>query len=119
MAETSTTTVFYDGACPLCRAEIDLYRRQDQGSALRLIDVSAPDAPLPPGLDRLTAVARFDALDPAGRLLSGAEAFGAVWDRLPAWRWGAFRAMVARSGGVGICLSRLPCFEASARPRIR
>jgi len=27
------TTIFYDGACPLCRAEIAQYERQDTAGA--------------------------------------------------------------------------------------
>ncbi len=81
------TTIFFDGSCPLCRAEIGLYARQDASGALRLVDVSAPDACMPPGLDRGQAMARFHVMDADGRLMSGARAFGAVWRRLPRWRW--------------------------------
>lgn len=80
-----TCTVLYDGSCPLCSAEIGLYRRLDARGALTLLDVSG-DAELPAGLSRDTAMARFHVMAD-GRLLSGAAAFAAVWRRLPGWRW--------------------------------
>ena len=82
-----TCSVFYDGQCPLCSAEIALYRGQDKTGALRLIDASAPQASLPPGLTRHSAMARFHVLTGDGRLLSGAAALVAVWQTLPNWRW--------------------------------
>ena len=85
--ETPTCSVFYDGQCPLCAAEIGMYRGQDKLGALTLIDASAPQATLPPGLTRQVAMARFHVLTGDGRLLSGAEAFVAVWQTLPNWRW--------------------------------
>lgn len=80
------TTVFFDGSCPLCRAEIDLYRRGDPDCALRFVDVSAENAALPDGLARSEAMARFHVLSAEGRLISGAAAFAEVWRRLPGWR---------------------------------
>lgn len=80
-------TVFFDGSCPLCRAEIDHYRRRDSKGALRLVDVSAPCPDLPAGLDRAAAMARFHVLAADGRLLSGAAAFAEVWRHVPLWRW--------------------------------
>jgi predicted DCC family thiol-disulfide oxidoreductase YuxK len=85
--ETSESIVYFDGSCPLCRAEIGHYRRHDESGALRFVDVSRAGAALPPGLGRQQAMARFHVLAGDGRLLSGAEAFAAVWRRLPRWRW--------------------------------
>jgi predicted DCC family thiol-disulfide oxidoreductase YuxK len=82
------TVVFYDGACPLCRAEIDVYARRDGDQALCFIDVAAPETVLPPGLSRDQALARFHVVAAAdGTLLSGAAAFAELWRRVPGWRW--------------------------------
>ena len=81
--------MYYDGSCPLCRAEIGHYRRQDQSSALCFIDVSKPDALVPAGLTRRRAMERFHVQKDDGLLLSGAAAFVEVWARLPRWRWAA------------------------------
>jgi predicted DCC family thiol-disulfide oxidoreductase YuxK len=88
-AEPSKSAVYFDGSCPLCRAEIDYYRRADHSQALCFIDVSKPDASIPPGLTRRGAMERFHVQDENGRLLSGAAAFVEVWTRLPRWRWAA------------------------------
>ncbi|MDE3239473.1 MAG: DUF393 domain-containing protein [Paracoccaceae bacterium] len=87
-------TVFYDGACPLCSAEIGLYRAQDRDGALCLVDVSRPEAALPPGVTQAEALARFHVRAADGRVLSGAAAFVAVWQSLPRWRWLARLARV-------------------------
>ena len=74
-------TVWFDGACPLCRREIALMRRLDRRGALRLIDVSGANTACP--LDRATLLARFHAQVGDGPLLVGAAAFAAVWRALP------------------------------------
>jgi predicted DCC family thiol-disulfide oxidoreductase YuxK len=79
--------VFYDGSCPLCSAEIGLYRRQDTATALTLIDVSQDATALPDGLTQAAAMARFHVMTSEGRILSGAAAFAEVWRALPGWRW--------------------------------
>lgn len=89
MPTEDQTTVYFDGACPLCRAEIGLYRKGDSACALRMVDVSQPDPALPQGLDRGRAMARFHVRTADGRLLSGAAAFVEVWRQLPRWRWAA------------------------------
>ena len=78
--------VFYDGACPLCSAEIALYRRQIGAGALDFIDISDGTSPLPNGVQREDALARFHVQSPQGRVISGAAAFGEVMLRLDRWR---------------------------------
>jgi predicted DCC family thiol-disulfide oxidoreductase YuxK len=79
-------TVYYDGGCPLCAAEIGLYRRQDRSGSLNLVDVSDAGAVLPSGLSRDAALARFHVLRPDGQLQSGAAAFAALWRSVPGWQ---------------------------------
>ncbi len=87
--ETSESVVYFDGSCPLCRAEIAHYRREDDSLALRFVDVSQTGEALPTDLDRQRAMQRFHVLAGDGRLLSGAAAFVELWSRLPRWRWAA------------------------------
>jgi predicted DCC family thiol-disulfide oxidoreductase YuxK len=85
--EMVKSTVYFDGSCPLCRAEIGYYRHRDQADALCFVDVSNPDSEIHQDLSRQNAMARFHVSTSNGRLLSGAAAFIAVWAELPGWRW--------------------------------
>ena len=81
-------TVFYDGACPLCTAEIGAYRRCAGADAVAFVDVSARDVTtVAPDLDAAEALKRFHVRIADGRLASGAEGFAHLWLALPAWRW--------------------------------
>jgi predicted DCC family thiol-disulfide oxidoreductase YuxK len=88
-SELSKSTVYFDGSCPLCRAEIGYYRRKDRDGALCFVDVSDTAAVTPSGLTRERTMQRFHVLAGDGRVLSGAAAFVEVWSRLPRWRWAA------------------------------
>jgi predicted DCC family thiol-disulfide oxidoreductase YuxK len=77
-------TVWYDGACPLRRREISIMRRLDRPGAIRVIDLSslaAADCPE----DRSALLQRFHAIED-GRIVSGAEAFAAMWRAIPVLR---------------------------------
>ena len=87
--ETTRLTVYYDGSCPLCRAEIDHYGRQQGAEGLCFTDISPEDARPGPDLARSAAMARFHVRDPQGQLVSGAAAFVLIWQSLPRWRWAA------------------------------
>ena len=98
--EVPPLTVLYDGACPLCRREIGVYRglqplRPD--SPVCFADVSDAALPLPPGTTREQLMARFHVRARDGKLLSGAQAFLALWAELPGWRW---LALLGRLPGV-------------------
>lgn len=83
----ASLTVLYDGACPLCRAEIGVYRGLPSDTPLCFADVSAPGQGLPEGLSREQLLARFHVQHADGRVESGARAFLALWATLPGWRW--------------------------------
>ena len=82
-------TVYYDGACPLCRAEIGHYSAQEGAGAICFLDASKQTSDLPDGLTREQALARFHVRRSDGRLASGAAGFVEIWKTLPRWRWAA------------------------------
>jgi predicted DCC family thiol-disulfide oxidoreductase YuxK len=88
-SELSKSTVYFDGSCPLCRAEIGYYQRKDQDRALCFVDISETGTVLPDGITQERAMERFHVRASDGRVLSGAAAFVEVWTRLPRWRWAA------------------------------
>ncbi|WP_420347501.1 demethoxyubiquinone hydroxylase family protein [Pelagibius sp.] len=87
MSEPQRLTVFYDGACPLCRREIAFYRGRRGAETVTWCDVSTVDAPeVTDGLSRDAALARFHVRDASGRLMSGGAAFARLWEEMPAFR---------------------------------
>lgn len=76
--------VWFDGNCPLCRREIAMMRRLDQAGAITFVDLASGPENCP--LDKAELLARFHALD-NGRLVSGAEAFAAMWRAIPRLRF--------------------------------
>ena len=87
--QPAPSTVYFDGSCPLCQAEIGYYRRIDQDGAICFVDVSQAGAAVPEGVSPERAMARFHVRAADGQVLSGAAAFVEVWKRLPNWRWAA------------------------------
>ena len=96
-------TVLYDGACPLCRREIGIYRGLQPNTPVCFADVRDAALPLPPGITREQLLARFHVQGRDGELLSGAEAFLELWAALPGWRW---LALVGRLPGAAWTMER-------------
>ena len=103
-------TVLYDGACPLCRREIGIYRSLQPlqpDAPVCFADVSDTTLPLPPGSTREQLLARFHVRGRDGELLSGAQAFLALWAALPGWRWLALVGRLPGAAWVMECSYRL------------
>lgn len=92
-------SILYDGACPLCRREVEWLSRLDRGRGrLGRIDISDPDFdPARVARSLETLMGRIHALLPDGTLIEGVEvfrrAYAAVglgwllaWTRLPVLR---------------------------------
>jgi predicted DCC family thiol-disulfide oxidoreductase YuxK len=116
---TPALTVLYDGACPLCRREIDVYRQLtplQPDAPVCFADISNATVPLPPGTDRAQLLARFHVQRPDGQLISGARAFLALWSALPGWRW---LALAGRLPGVAWLMERMYLLFLRGRPTLQ
>ncbi len=86
-AATPTTTVFFDGGCPICSREIAFYQKQSGADAVAWVDITrCQDDSLPQGVTRSAAMARFHVQTGSG-LHHGAAAFIALWKSLPRFRF--------------------------------
>jgi predicted DCC family thiol-disulfide oxidoreductase YuxK len=89
MTDAPVLTVFYDGACPITRTRIALYRAEaeERGLAIAWRDVNLDAAALEPfGVDLDAARRHIHALDVDGTLAAGIDALVAIWSRLPRHR---------------------------------
>lgn len=85
-----TLTAYYNGACPVCRPEIEHYARiaARNGRPQRLVDISRDRTALAEyGVDEVDVLRRLHVLDGDGRLHRGVDAFIAIWRTLPRYRW--------------------------------
>lgn len=79
------TRILYNDTCPLCRFEIDHYRAAAARDAAPL-RFDPLDKAANWGLTADQAARRLHVMKD-GQLLSGLEAFRAIWAGLPRWRW--------------------------------
>lgn len=91
--------VYYDGACSLCRREIEHYQRLVplSGAQIRWVDVMAythvlalecTQGPLvATPLTLSEALMALHVVDAEGRLHRGVAAFAVIWRCFPRWRW--------------------------------
>lgn len=108
------TKVWFDGACPLCLREIAVMKRLDRGGAIDFVDVSVSADPSCP-IDQSELLARFHA-EENGRVLSGAEAFAAMWRAIPLLRP---LGLIARNRAILGVLERLYIVFLRVRPRLQ
>lgn len=105
-SEEPQLTVMFDGACPLCRREVGVYRDLKPLKPIAWMDVSDEETTLDPcgGKKRSDYLARFHVRRADGTLLSGAAAFVALWLTLPGWRWlGRFGSLPGVTPVLEVC----------------
>ena len=87
MTETPQTEVLYNGACPICRREVDTYRRiaEREGLEIRFHDLNGTDL-AGWGISADQARRRLH-LREGGAVLAGLPAFVALWRRMPGFGW--------------------------------
>jgi predicted DCC family thiol-disulfide oxidoreductase YuxK len=78
------TTVIYNGACPVCSREIGVYRARAEGP-VAFVDLNETDLACF-GLTPDAAARRLHVVED-GRLLVGVDAFRALWQATPGFRW--------------------------------
>ncbi|MEQ8602488.1 MAG: DUF393 domain-containing protein [Marivibrio sp.] len=91
-AQDAKLTTLYHGACPVCGREVSHYQRYAGERALPLGWEDVSDGRAAPlmeahGIDREAAKKRLHVVTPDGRLLSGVDAFQALWAEMPRYRW--------------------------------
>jgi predicted DCC family thiol-disulfide oxidoreductase YuxK/NAD dependent epimerase/dehydratase family enzyme len=89
-AKDNTLAVYYNGACPMCEAEMMRYRQIQRVTplGLRFIDINRlPQALRDQGLNFHALESRMYVVDAAGKITGGADAVGMIWSRIPALRW--------------------------------
>lgn len=80
-------TVYYDGACPLCRREIAFYRDLKGADTIDWVNVAnCNDEDIPANVSRTQLLGRFHIQMPDQSVKSGAAAFVEIWQNLPAFR---------------------------------
>lgn len=79
--------VYYDGLCPLCTKEIDIYREKTGSDKINFIDISKPNFnALEEGLDPSRVQKYFHVKKKDASVLTGVDAFIAIWECLDIWR---------------------------------
>lgn len=82
-AARDVTIVLFDGACPMCRTEMQRLKLRDPDHRLRLVDIAAPDFNAPAWGFELTALGNaLHARAPDGRWLIGMAAIRHVYGRV-------------------------------------
>ena len=97
-------TLFYDGACPLCQAEILFLSGRNQANLLEFIDInSGKYDPLKVGVSCEEALAAMYGQYADGTLINGVAVFPAAYQRanLPKLAWMFSRKSLQPLLGVG------------------
>ncbi len=87
MTSQSKLRIYYDGLCPICSKEIEVYRKQNKSHRAEFIDIAAPgfDASKE-GLNPDDVLEKFHVKTVDGTILQGVPAFIEIWKTLEIWK---------------------------------
>lgn len=107
-------SVFYDGACPLCSREIDIYKRKDTFHRIEFIDIAAESF--------VAADFGFDTNEVrlflhvknnrTNQVFKGIDSFIEIWKFLPGFNYKVLKTIVSIPP---IKISLRPCYFVFAR----
>jgi predicted DCC family thiol-disulfide oxidoreductase YuxK len=90
LAANYPLSLYFDGACPLCRLEIDNLQARDAQQLLRFVDIAgAGFDPAPLGVSLSALNGLIHATRPDGSLLVGVEVFRLAYAAVGLGRWTA------------------------------
>ena len=91
-------TVFYDGACPLCMAEMRQLMKRNTANALAFVDINHPDFDANyPELDKNILNARIHGRWANGEMLTGLDVTHTAWKQVGrGWLYAPLRWPVIR-----------------------
>ena len=79
--------VYFDGVCKYCSKEIKYYKRIAPENSFQWINVADnPHAMSSYGITQSEALLFLHAVDSAGKIYVGSEAFALIWKSLPRWK---------------------------------
>jgi predicted DCC family thiol-disulfide oxidoreductase YuxK len=90
MSQLEKLTLFYDGACPLCQAEILFLSGRNQANLLEFVDINSTQFdPLKVGVSCEAALAAMYGQFSSGKLIQGVSVFPEAYRRanLPRMAW--------------------------------
>lgn len=95
MASLYPLTLYYDGGCPLCLAEMHNLMLRNHEGRLHFVDIASETQQVPAGADRAAMMRLLHGQTPDGRWLIGVDVFIAMYEavglswvaRALGWRW--------------------------------
>lgn len=108
--KTDNVIAYYDGQCAICVHEMKLYERRGEGRII-LHDVNGD---IPDDVDRKAALDALWVRKADGDLVTGLNAFIAIWERSPGFGW---LAVLTRPKWINVPLDRIYRLLAPYRPR--
>ena len=96
--DSAALTLYYDGHCAFCRAEMQRLRRWNRAGQLRFVDIAAADfSPAALGVTQQALNTELHALTADGRLLAGIDSVLAAYTAVgQGWRVAPLRVAILR-----------------------
>lgn len=80
--------VFYDDRCPLCRREIEYYKKISPATAINWCGISHNTQLLEQHcISNTESLKILHAINIENKMFKGVDAFILIWQQLPGWRW--------------------------------